>query len=51
MTTILQFCPKCYHESVELDILGFERCTNCGYIHPIKFEYGNIEKKDSSQND
>lgn len=30
------FCPNCYHDKFELSILGYEKCSHCGYVLPIK---------------
>ena len=30
-------CPNCnYHDLVKVNILGYDQCTNCGYVFPEK---------------
>lgn len=29
---IYKLCPNCYNNKAELNILGYEQCTKCGYV-------------------
>lgn len=32
---IYKLCPNCYNNKVELNILGYEQCTKCGYVFDL----------------